>query len=154
MNGQKENIGLLIGKVTIVCLFLFLFALKSIDCSVKHSFSKISAVEQIGVVNKLPILNKPVFSPSFNIFGQLYKVNNTAILVESVFVPTFYDALNTFEFNVCDKENYKIINSTNKVCQLLKECKVQFIIIRSQIFDFNPFHIRTSLNREDISSIS
>ena len=155
MNRQKENIGLLIGKVAIVCLFLFLFVFKPTDCPSRRSLSKIGTVEQIEVVNKLPLLNKLVFFQSFNnTFDQLYEVNNTALPSEPFFVPALYDACIIFRFNGCDKENYKIINSNNKICQLLKECVEQFNVIKPQIIDLDSFHILTSLNSEELALIS
>ena len=155
MNRQKENIDLLIGKVSIVFLFLILFILKTTDCFGGDSFNKSGAIEQIGVVIKFPVPNKTIFSVPFNNTSeQLCKVNNTASLVESVFVPTLCDAVTTFKFKAYDKENDKIINSNNKVCQLFRECKVQFIVIKPKIIDRVLLYCRTSLNDEEFSSIS
>jgi hypothetical protein len=147
MKRQKENIDLLIEKVAVICLFLLiLFAFKSTDCPNRDSFSK-SAYHTF---NRIPIHVTSTIE-------QISEVNKLAILVEPISFSAFDNGLAPIEFvtfNICDKENFKIINSNNKVNQLLKNCKEQFIVIKPRIIDLDSFHIRTALNNEEISSIS
>jgi len=144
MNRQKENIDLLIGKVAVICFFLLIFfAFKGTDCPNRDSFTK-SAYQTF---YRIPIHVTSTIE-------QNWEVNKLAILVEPIYFSAFYDALITLEFNACNKSNFRIICSNNKVNQLLKNCKEQFIVIKAQIIDFNSFHIRTSLNNEEISLIS
>jgi hypothetical protein len=140
MNRKKENINLLMGKVAMICLFVFIiFAFRSSDCSGNKSFCQ-----------RTPIVH--VFNADESAFSE-----HSAILVSSRVLSTFYNSFVPSEIpalNTCNKINLKIICSANKVDQLLKICKAKFIVIKPQIIDIGSFHNRTSLNNDEVPSIS
>jgi hypothetical protein len=140
MNRKKENISLLMGKVAMICFFLFVnFSFRSSDCSGNKSFCQ-----------RTPIVH--VFNADKSAISD-----HSAILVSSRFLSTFYNSFVPTEIlalNTCNKIYLKIICSANKVDQLLKICKAKFIVIKPQIIDIGAFHNRTSLNNDEVSSIS
>jgi hypothetical protein len=135
MNRQKENINLLIGKVGMICLFLFLIFFKNTDYSERYFFRQSTPI---------PIVN-------------VIEVDHSVAFVASTSSPNFYSSFVACEIltlNACNQNHLAIICSNNKINQLLKNCKEQFIIIKPRIIDLDSFHIQTSLNNEEISSIS
>jgi len=140
MNKKRENINLLIGKVAMIGLFiLIIFAFKNTDCSGKYRFCQSGRIVHVLNIDKPPILDK------------------SAILVSQISSKDFNGSIvacKIFAFNICNKNNFLIICSNNKVNQLLKNCNEKFLIIKPQISDFASYPIRTSLNNEEISSIS
>jgi len=147
MNKQKENIGLFIGKGAVICFFLvILFAFKSTASPCRDSFNQ-SAYQTF---YSLPIhVNSPI--------EQLSEVHDVAILVEPISFSAFDNGLAPVEFitfHIGGKESAKIMNSNYKVNQRLKDCKEQFIVMKPRMIDLEYFHIRTSLNNEEISLIS
>jgi hypothetical protein len=135
MNRQKENNISLIERFMMIGLFLFIiFLLRSTDCTDKDSFyyttyRQGAAIEHIiakspSLVSILPDFNSPIV------------------------------ACEIFTFNACNKNNFNIICSNNKVNQLLKNCQKRFLVIKPQVLDFDSYHNRTSLNNEEISLIS
>ena len=140
MNRKEENINLLIGKVLMICLFvLIIFAFKSTDYSDKYSFCRNGRIINVIDVDKSANLDK------------------SAILVSQISSKDFNGSIvacKIFAFNICNKNNFLIICSNNKVNQLLKNCQERFLVIKPQVLDFDSYHIRTSLNNEEISLIS
>jgi len=137
MNRQKENNISLIERFMMIGLFLFIiFLLRSSDCTNKDSFYYGTTYRQGAtiehIIAKSPILVS-ILPPDFN----------------SPIV-----ACEIFTFNACNKNNFNIICSNNKVNQLLKNCQERFLVIKPQVLDFDSYHIRTSLNNEEISLIS
>ncbi len=135
MISQKENINLLIGKVGMICLFLFIVFFKNSDYSERYFFRQSTPIPIVNVID----------------------IDHSVVFVAPTSFPNFYSsfvACEILSLNVCTEKLCAIINSNNKANQLLKECKEQFIIIKPQIIDLDLFHIRTSLNKEEVSSIS
>jgi hypothetical protein len=136
MDKQKENINSLMRRLLMVGLFMFItFAFKTTDCSAKDSFCSNTHIVH------------------FHDFGKTTIQNNSAILASSVSFPNIA-ACELFTLKICSKISFKVIYSNIEANQLLKDCKKQFLEIKPHITDLSLFRIRTSLNTDEISSIS
>ncbi len=134
MISQKEDIIFFVRKAFTFGIFLFiLFIFKSTDCTNIDSVYKSDTIEHVS------------------------GIDNSAILVEPLSFPKFENSLvscDLFAFNNSNKDNFKIICSNIKTNHLFRLSKERFIVIKPQIIDLNLYHIRTSLNNEEIPLIS
>jgi hypothetical protein len=135
MYRKKENINLLVRKVGMICLFLFIIFFKNTDYSERYFFRQSTPIPIVNVID----------------------IDHTVVFVASTSFPNFYSSFVACEIltlNACTQNHLAIICSNNKVNQLFKSCKEQFIVIKPQIIDFESYHIRALLNNEEISLIS
>ena len=133
MNTPKENIRSLIARLTTIGLFLFIiFLSNSSECNAT-GFSK----HHIVIVNGTDEGNKVIPESIVNL-------TNLNISIVSCEISTL---------NTCNNNNFRIISSTQKAEQLLKKCRLKFIIIKPLLPDFAPIHIH-SLASDEIPLIS
>lgn len=141
MNRKEENSNLLIGKVVMICLFLFIiFAFKSTGYSDKYSFCQCGRIHVINVDMSVNLDKSTIH-------------NNSATLSSPISLPDI-PACEIFTLHICNKNNFLLICSNNTTNQLFKNCKERFLVIKPFIFDFDSHPIRASLNNEEISLIS
>jgi hypothetical protein len=140
MNRKNENSNLLKEKVLMIGLFLIIiFAFKSTAYAGKNSLCQRTPiaynldVDKSAIFGKAAILVSQISSKDFN---------STVVACE------------IFTLNLHNKNNFLVVFSNNKVNQSLKNCKEQFLEIKPRISDSEPYHVRTSINTEEIPSIS
>lgn len=137
MNKLKSNINSLIGTAFVVGLFMLIVCLcGNADGTNHHSFSHRTPIQVVHVM----------------------EVDHSALHVSTNqstdFYPSFVACKVPFPIHAFNKTTRTIISSNHKVNLLLKNSKNQFIVIKPMVIDFVSFHVRTSLDNEDIPSIS
>lgn len=134
MNNQKENIELILGRVAVICFFIFaFFALFTPNNSNQESIDKVAAIEQLSEIDHFAIPVNPVNFPSPNIkliFGKQIPVD------------------------LFDIGSFKIICLNKDVKHLLRLNKKRFQKIKSARSNPEEFHIRSSVSNEEPPSIS
>ena len=137
MNRQKENRYSWIGTIAMIGLFLCVICF----------FGNADSSTHITCKQHMPIQVEHVVD-----------VDHSAILVSSSASFNVYPsgiACNvSFNDKVSHTINLAVLSSTNKINQLLKNSRKQFVAIKSTLIDIDSFHVRTSLDSGEVLLIS
>jgi len=128
MNTQIENIKSLIARITTIGLFLFIIFL-----------------------SKSPECNYASYSNRHAVIVHISDGGNKAIPESIVYLTNLQNSIVSCEIstlNTCNNNNFRIFSSNQKVGQLLKKSREQFLEIRPLVFDFYSYHTNSSPNDE------